>query len=270
MVQPISPDSKAYTSPQAGKPGALKVGIDASNIRLGGGVTHLIELLAAANPLDQGFIEVVVWGGTNTIDRLPSKPWLTKCIPKLLDGSLLSRVWWQIFCLSSAVRKARCDVLFVPGGSYAGNFHPVVTMSQNLLPFEWSELKRPGFAIATFKMLLLRIVQSWSFCRSEGVIFLTHYAQNAVLRVIGNLKAKTVVIAHGFSKPDPHVFRLLSARLQARGIAAGDTLMVGDRLDNDIAPARAQGWRTWQLGAASGGETGGDWAALGAFLARRS
>ncbi|MBL9209670.1 MAG: HAD family hydrolase [Opitutaceae bacterium] len=76
--------------------------------------------------------------------------------------------------------------------------------------------------------------------------------------------------AHGFSKPDPHVFRLLSARLQARGIAAGDTLMVGDRLDNDIAPARAQGWRTWQLGAASGGETGGDWAALGAFLARRS
>ncbi len=52
---------------------------------------------------------------------------------------------------------------------------------------------------------------------------------------------------HGFSKPDPHVFRILSARLEARGIRPAETLMVGDRLDNDIAPARAQGWQTWHL-----------------------
>lgn len=53
--------------------------------------------------------------------------------------------------------------------------------------------------------------------------------------------------AHGFSKPDPHVFRLLTARLRARGVAPAETLMVGDRLDNDIEPARAQGWQTWQI-----------------------
>jgi len=52
--------------------------------------------------------------------------------------------------------------------------------------------------------------------------------------------------AHGFSKPDPHVFRLLTARLRARGIAPAATLMIGDRLDNDIEPARAQGWQTWR------------------------
>ena len=74
--------------------------------------------------------------------------------------------------------------------------------------------------------------------------------------------------AHGFSKPDPHVFRLLTARLRARGLAPGEALMVGDRLDNDIAPARAQGWRTWRLVAAPDGEEGGDWAALEEFLAR--
>lgn len=53
--------------------------------------------------------------------------------------------------------------------------------------------------------------------------------------------------AHGFSKPDPHVFQMLTARLEARGIAPGETLMVGDRLDNDIEPARAFGWQTWLL-----------------------
>lgn len=76
--------------------------------------------------------------------------------------------------------------------------------------------------------------------------------------------------AQGFSKPDPHVFRLLSARLRARGVAPAETLMVGDRADNDIAPARAQGWRTWRIGSAPGTESEGDWNALGAFLARHA
>lgn len=52
---------------------------------------------------------------------------------------------------------------------------------------------------------------------------------------------------NGFSKPDPHVFRILTARLEARGISPSETLMVGDRLDNDIEPAKAHGWQAWHL-----------------------
>ena len=73
---------------------------------------------------------------------------------------------------------------------------------------------------------------------------------------------------HGFSKPDPHVFRVLTARLRARGVAPGETLMVGDRTDNDIEPARAQGWQTWRLGEGDG-RRGGDWGQLAAFLELR-
>lgn len=75
--------------------------------------------------------------------------------------------------------------------------------------------------------------------------------------------------AHGFSKPDPHVFRLLSARLRARGVRPEETLMVGDRSDNDIEPARAQGWRTWKLSSVPQGESGGDWDRLREFIAAR-
>lgn len=50
---------------------------------------------------------------------------------------------------------------------------------------------------------------------------------------------------HGFSKPDPHVFQILSARLEARGILPAQTLIVGDRPDNDTQPARAFGWHAW-------------------------
>lgn len=52
---------------------------------------------------------------------------------------------------------------------------------------------------------------------------------------------------NGFSKPDPHVFRILSSRLANYGIRPGEALMVGDRVDNDIAPAKAQGWQTWHV-----------------------
>jgi FMN phosphatase YigB (HAD superfamily) len=67
---------------------------------------------------------------------------------------------------------------------------------------------------------------------------------------------------HGFSKPDPHVFQILTARLAVLGISPREILMVGDRRDNDIEPAKAQGWRTWQFGPAADG----DWADLREIL----
>lgn len=74
---------------------------------------------------------------------------------------------------------------------------------------------------------------------------------------------------HGFSKPDPHVFQLLSARLENRGIRPAETLAVGDRLDNDIEPARAFGWQTWHLSVRPASQPGGTWEQLGAWLKGR-
>lgn len=73
--------------------------------------------------------------------------------------------------------------------------------------------------------------------------------------------------AHGFSKPDAHVFRMLRVRLLALGVAPHETLMVGDRLDNDIEPARTQGWQTWHLSKdALPDSAAGSWQTLGRQL----
>lgn len=72
---------------------------------------------------------------------------------------------------------------------------------------------------------------------------------------------------NGFSKPDPHVFRILAARLEARGIKPAETLMVGDRLDNDIEPAQAQGFQTWlRSGVSSAASPSGNWCRLAEWL----
>lgn len=49
---------------------------------------------------------------------------------------------------------------------------------------------------------------------------------------------------HGFAKPSPRVFSLITERLANLGIEPHETLMIGDNETNDIAPARAAGWQT--------------------------
>lgn len=181
------------------------LGIDASNIRAGGGVTHLVELLRAAAPFDHGFNKVIVWGGALTLSRIVDRPWLQKVNEPLLSRGLVYRVFWQRFLLSKLAERAGCAVLFVPGGSDASDFQPMVAMSQNLLPFEWGEMRRYGFSWVSFKFLLLRFTQSITFRKAGAVIFLTKYARNAVLKTTGMLANKTVIIPHGvdtrFSNP---------------------------------------------------------------------
>ncbi len=177
----------------------LCIGIDATNLRRGGGQTHLIEMLAAADPIAQGIARVVVWGSRTTLEKLNGVPWLEKHSPPLLEGGLIQRSIWQRFFLSVVARETGCDALFIPGGSYAGNFHPVITMSQNMLPFEWKELKRFGLSLTFLKLLFLRRTQSRSFRKADGVMFLTKYANGSVTQITGQLKGKTDIIPHGLN-----------------------------------------------------------------------
>ena len=73
---------------------------------------------------------------------------------------------------------------------------------------------------------------------------------------------------HGFSKPDPHGFQMLRMRLESRDINPNETLMVGDRLDNDVIPARLQGFQTWHLKAESPEGQSGLWDKLRTYLVR--
>jgi glycosyltransferase involved in cell wall biosynthesis len=78
-------------------------------------------------------------------------------------------------------------------------------MSRNLLPFEWRELRRFGWSLLTAKLCLLRVAQTATLRRADGVIFLTRYARDAVSRVTGPIFGNTRIIPHGidnrFSRP---------------------------------------------------------------------
>ena len=94
-----------------------------------------MELMRAAAPEEQGIERVVIWGAQETLDLQQDRAWLVKRCPPALKAGLLRRMLWQRFQLGEEARREQCHLLFVPGGSYAGTFRPVITMSQNLLPF---------------------------------------------------------------------------------------------------------------------------------------
>lgn len=201
----------------------MRLGIDASNLRAGGGITHLVGLLREANPLEHGIGSIIVWGPSGTLARLIERPWLTKVEVPSLNRSLPARAYWRMFQLPGLAEQY-CDVLLSPGAGFARGTKPVVTMFRNMLPFEPRERRRYGWSWMSLRLLLLRPLQLRSFRRAAGVIFLTDYAQSKVTAEAGRLNGRTAVIPHGIdeafkSPPRPqrslasysneHPFRLL-------------------------------------------------------------
>jgi glycosyltransferase involved in cell wall biosynthesis len=150
-----------------------------------------------ADPDRHRFERIFVWACAATLARIEDRPWIEKCSHPAMEKDLLTRTLWQRWKLDNFIKAIGADLLLVPGGSIATSFRPVVTMSRNMLPFEWRELKRFGFSAMAFRLILLRWTQSTSFKRADGTIFLTNYAFNAIIRVTGQLKGKTLVVPHG-------------------------------------------------------------------------
>ncbi len=176
------------------------LGIDAFNIKTGGGITHLVEFLKVARPMEQGFSKVILWGSVNTLNKVNDQDWLIKKTNSWLQGGLLKRVFWHIFLQRREAIYHKCSIIFVPGGSSSSGFVPSVTMSRNMLPFEWAEIRRYGFSAFTLKLILLRFSQIQSFNRAQGVIFLTEYAKRKVLKIARLSKKNIIKIPHGINK----------------------------------------------------------------------
>lgn len=162
-------------------------------------MTHLSRLLSSALPGAETFAHMTVWGGRLTLAALPERDWLSKMHVPVLDGPLPFRVTWQQFTLPKQLKVKSCDVLFSPGGTIPVCAPiPVVTMSQNLLPFAPKEMSYYSlFNHVRIRMAILRQVQAFSMRHAEGLIFLTNFAKDTILSLIARDSGGTAIISHG-------------------------------------------------------------------------
>ena len=176
----------------------IRIGIDASSCREGGGIRHLMELLKNVNPSDHNIEIIKVWGNKRTLSKLPEFPWLLKVSVPILEKSIFHRVYWWLFKFDRILRH-ECDILLSTGGTFVGNFKPFVAMSRNMLVFDKAERARYGFSMNRLRLIALNFAQSKTFLNSSGIIFISKYAQRVISEQL-NLKIKlSKVIHHGMS-----------------------------------------------------------------------
>lgn len=173
----------------------MLIGIDAVNIKTGGGLVHLVELLKGLDPTIYGIRNVVIWGAKSTLDCIDCRSWLKKKV--IHKSGKLHYLFWVVYKYPQEVLKERCDLLFVPGGICFVKSCATVLMSQNMQPFDVDTRQLYGFSTMRLRYLALRYMQIYSFRRANGVIFLTKYSHKFIMNQVGVIQGKQVIIPHG-------------------------------------------------------------------------
>lgn len=192
----------------------MRIAIDASNLLLGGGVTHLREVLAHLDPSEHGVERIAVWSARRTLDQIEDRPWLEKHTNPVLEGSVSRRFYWQYRQFSNEARAFGADLVFAPGSTFLGDFRPFVTVSQSLLPFDRAEIQRHGLHLVHLRLEVLALLQARTFRQANGVIFLSEVGRGIVEQKVRGLCARRCVVPHGITA------RFLREPRPARPLAA--------------------------------------------------
>ncbi|MAM27400.1 MAG: glycosyl transferase [Flavobacteriaceae bacterium] len=170
------------------------IDIDATNIKTGGGLTHLKQIVEN-NRLEQDSIHLI--GGT-WLDRIKGSNNVSKLIFKKEFKNKLNQEYFKAFKLEQILKKG--DISFIPGGTFSSKKINYVSMSQNMLVFEEKERNRFPRSLTWLRYLILERLQLKSFSNATGIIYISQYAKQYIENKYPHLKSKkSTVIYHGIS-----------------------------------------------------------------------
>ena len=108
------------------------------------------------------------------------------------------RYLWQLWIYPRLIKKIKPDIEFYPSGQRRVYFRNALTITtcHNLLLFDKKELDKITDATELSYFKKYREMQTSSFFKSNGVIFLSKYSQQFISKEIGLIKSSTI-IAHG-------------------------------------------------------------------------
>ena len=185
----------------------MKIGIDASNIRTGGGKSHLINFINYSLQNDSK-ISFVLVSNIDILTAFKDNERVKLCTNFLLNSFNILSFLSQLILSYKYFKKNNCNVVFVPGGIFISKFRPFFTMSQNMIPFDNETINRFDF-INRIKFHLIKQLQVKTFLDSSGVVFLNEYAKQIILNNIKhNINYK--IINHGIQKQSQNNYKFSS------------------------------------------------------------
>lgn len=177
----------------------MRIAINALNIKSGGGIKHIYNILKEAKSLKSDIEYVLITHKelASKIKKLQIKN--LKIIIIDLNNFLL--FFWKIFFLNKLLYKNNCDSLYSPDGIFFIKYKKNIVFYQNLIPFLFNEIIKYGFSLQTLKLYFIRYLYKLSAVRADGLIFLNEYGKRLILKQF-ELKSKKnlAIIPHGIDK----------------------------------------------------------------------
>lgn len=178
-----------------------KLIIDGSNLRAGGGVTHIVEILNNIDEENFPFDKVIIFSNRKTLSYINESRLIEKRTHYLLNRSLPFILVWKLLFFESYLNKMKgTAVLLDPAGTYSGSFYPYVSMSRNMLIFETEESNRFQEWKFRKKFEILRKRQIKTFNKANGIIFISNYAKDVIIPYLNTKEKNHTLIHHGVSK----------------------------------------------------------------------
>ena len=172
------------------------IGIDATHVVGGGAVSHLKLFLDNYKNLNTKISQIYIWAPKKTLNLLANNKKIIKCYNEIFELNFIFKAIWQFFLLKKNLKKFNCSLLFVPTGIFYTDFKPVVTMSQNLMPFYTNIVKEHFPSLLFFKMKLQKYLFIRSFNNANKVIFLSEFARKYVIKFINQLSYNLKIVNH--------------------------------------------------------------------------
>lgn len=175
----------------------MQILVNATSVRLGGGITVLRNLLPALTEADGGRHRYVVIAHEDSADIIDPRRSRVVVETARAGKSLVSRMSWEQLRLPLRSLIDRADVVFSPGGiAVLGCPKPQVLMFQNMAPFEARVVARAPTP-KRHRLLLLRHLGALSGRLAQRVVFISDYARNAIAPLIGGGSQRSRVIHLG-------------------------------------------------------------------------
>ena len=187
----------------------MNVAIDASRNRSGGAVVHIVELLKNFKLIKSSVNELHVWAPIeicNSLKGLQLDPNIFIHNESNFQKNIFYKLIWQKYVLKKLLKKYNIDVLFNASASsifYSKSLR-IITICQDMLPFEEAEKERFSFGIMRLRLEVLYHVYKNCLERSNKVIFLSMYAQRQVSKHCQINHSK--VIPHGIDDSFKNIF----------------------------------------------------------------
>lgn len=180
----------------------MNVGINASNIKSVGGISHiynLINYLRKDYKQKYSINKIIIWSSSTAYKSLKTLKRKDIIINKIKYDNLFYNLFWKIFYLNFLLKKNNCDIFFSLDGIVLRKFKKIVVLYQNLIPFNYQEIINYGFTFQTLKNFFTYYLYKISSMYADGYIILNNYGAKLIQSKLGYLQNKKI-IPHGVSK----------------------------------------------------------------------